>query len=234
MKKLHKTRDFLAGMLAMAIIVTMAAPAGAALVSKTIQVFTGLEIYVDGVKMNPTDANGKPVETFAYNGTTYVPLRAVSQSLGKNVKYDSATKRVYIGEVPGETKYLLPYQVSGSCEIFEGAGEYKPAETFKMMGVDRTNGFYLNGLNDAYGVLNLSGQYNTLSFDMGHVDGERGRTGEVNIYFDGELVWTREVSEDMAVEHVELPVTNVLQVKIELRTLGNGLSCTGLADIIAE
>ena len=104
--KLHRVRDFLAGALTMALVAGLAVPAGAALASKTIQVLTGSEIYVDGVKMEPTDANGNPVDTFVYNGTTYVPLRAVSEYLGKNVSWDGASQRVYIGEAPGVKQYL--------------------------------------------------------------------------------------------------------------------------------
>ena len=85
---------------------------------------TGVKIYVDGVEMKPTDANGKPVDTFIYNGTTYVPLRAVSQSLGENVQWDGATQTVYIGDDPRMTansdangSYILkvcpPYQTDG-------------------------------------------------------------------------------------------------------------------------
>lgn len=207
MKKLHKTRDFLAGMLAMALIVTMVAPAGAALVSKTIQVFTGLEIYVDGVKMNPTDANGKPVETFAYNGTTYVPLRAVSQSLGKNVKYDSATKRVYIGEVPGEKQYLMevcpPYQTD----------DYRAAPTYTMMGQKYANGFSFDG---GYALFNLNGQYDTLEFDVGHIDEQTMRDTTLYIYLDGELAYSVDLTGEMMVEHHVVPLYGALQMKIQV------------------
>lgn len=233
MKKLHKTRDFLAGMLAMALIVTMVAPAGAALVSKTIQVFTGLEIYVDGVKMNPTDANGKPVETFAYNGTTYVPLRAVSQSLGKNVKYDSATKRVYIGEVPGEKQYLL-----NVCPPYEkdGANLYPLPKTFEMMGKKYTNGFSVSGIS-SYALINLDGQYDHLSFDVGHLDGSSMFDTTLFIYLDDQLVWSQELTAEMQVEHISISVSNALRLKIitpEVGSIGAHNSCWGLGNITLE
>jgi hypothetical protein len=74
-----------------------ALPAIAASVQKAITVSTGITIYVDDVKLNPTDANGSPVEVFLYNGTTYLPVRAVSTALGKPIEWDGTTRSVYIG-----------------------------------------------------------------------------------------------------------------------------------------
>ena len=43
-----------------------------------------------------TDANGKPVEVFIYNGTTYVPIRAVSNTFGADIGYDRNTQTISI------------------------------------------------------------------------------------------------------------------------------------------
>lgn len=86
MRTWRRIRDVLTGCLLTVLLFSVVTTAGAALKSKTIEVYTGSSIYIDGVELHPTDANGKPVEVFSYNGTTYVPLRAVSESLGKAVK----------------------------------------------------------------------------------------------------------------------------------------------------
>lgn len=45
--------------------------------------------------------NGEYIDedTLLYNGTTYLPIRAVGQSLGKNVTFDNNTKIAYINDV---------------------------------------------------------------------------------------------------------------------------------------
>lgn len=44
------------------------------------------------------DVNGNPVYPLLYNGTTYLPIRAVSNMLGLNVDWDGATQTVLLGK----------------------------------------------------------------------------------------------------------------------------------------
>ncbi|NLD49657.1 MAG: cell wall-binding protein, partial [Clostridiaceae bacterium] len=50
-------------------------------------VYDNIKIYVDGILIHPRDGNGNSVEPFIYNGTTYLPVRAVSEALGKKVTW---------------------------------------------------------------------------------------------------------------------------------------------------
>lgn len=216
MKNRHRTRDFLMGAVAMTLVMALATPAGAALTGKTIQVLTGVEIFVDGVKMNPTDANGNPVETFIYNGTTYVPLRAVSQSLGKNVNWDGANQRVYIGEAPGEKQYLLDV-----CPPYQTSGDYNTPATVSMAGTKYAHGFVLGRpdgvdyLSSGSALYNLNGKYSTLDFDIGHIDGRSQGPSTFNIYLDNQLVFSLDVTAEMLPQHCTVPLYNALQMKIE-------------------
>lgn len=65
----------------------------------------GIKIVVDGKKLNPTDANGKTVEPIIYNGTTYLPVRAIASALGKEVYWDGPNYTVYLGEMGGRLEY---------------------------------------------------------------------------------------------------------------------------------
>jgi len=61
----------------------------------------GIKIVVDGETIIPKDADGNVVEPIIYNGTTYLPLRALTQAITKGTKpvdWDQANWTVYIGE----------------------------------------------------------------------------------------------------------------------------------------
>ncbi len=65
----------------------------------------GIKIVVDGQKLNPTDVNGNKVEPIIYNGTTYLPVRAVANALGKAVYWDGPEYTVYLGNMDGKLEY---------------------------------------------------------------------------------------------------------------------------------
>jgi len=65
----------------------------------------GIKIVVDGQKLNPTDANGNKVEPIIYNGTIYLPVRAVANALGKAVYWDGPDYTVYLGDMDGGLGY---------------------------------------------------------------------------------------------------------------------------------
>lgn len=98
MKKQGKIKYFALGVASATLFGSVVVPAGAALLSKTIQVQTGVNIYVDDVKIDPKDANGNAVIPFIYNGTTYLPVRSVGSAVGKAVQWDSKTSSVYLGK----------------------------------------------------------------------------------------------------------------------------------------
>lgn len=64
--------------------------------------FQPLKYFFDGVeKKSPADQQG-----FIYQGTTYVPLRFVSEALGKEVGYDGPTSSIYVGKQKENTTPL--------------------------------------------------------------------------------------------------------------------------------
>ncbi|MDP4180573.1 MAG: copper amine oxidase N-terminal domain-containing protein [Bacillota bacterium] len=80
--------------------------------------FENIKIYVDGKIITPKDVNGKTVEPFISDGTTYLPIRAVAGALSKEVEWNAGTKSVYIGGVPkDETDTYSSPQIEG-CKIF--------------------------------------------------------------------------------------------------------------------
>lgn len=70
--------------------------------SRQISVDYGISLQFNEEKRELYDAAGNAVQPFAYNGTTYVPIRAISNLFGADVGYDAASKSVLIYDDYGE------------------------------------------------------------------------------------------------------------------------------------
>jgi ribosomal protein S19 len=80
----EKIRGFIVGVIVMTLIFSMSISAYALIGSKSITAsYNNIKIYIDQKLITPKDVNGKIVEPFIYNGTTYLPVRAVGEALGK-------------------------------------------------------------------------------------------------------------------------------------------------------
>ncbi|MCF0150100.1 MAG: copper amine oxidase N-terminal domain-containing protein [Firmicutes bacterium] len=90
-------RSFLAGVLLCAIVfaMTLSAAASQAGVSKTLY-YKDIKVSLDGSALTLTDSEGRPVEPFIIEGTTYLPVRAISQALGLTVDWDETTNTVLL------------------------------------------------------------------------------------------------------------------------------------------
>lgn len=62
--------------------------------SKETLTYRSIKINIDGKTIQPTDANGTPVDPFIISGTTYLPLRAVAGALGCSVDWDADTSTI--------------------------------------------------------------------------------------------------------------------------------------------
>lgn len=107
MKPNKSWRSFAAGMLTMAMLFALVIPAVAAGSTQTLKdvMVGGIRIVIDGQELHPTDAGGNPVNPMIYNGTTYLPVRAVASALGKAVYWDGPSYTVYLGDMDGQLEY---------------------------------------------------------------------------------------------------------------------------------
>ena len=187
--------------------------------------YNDIKLVVDGIPVTPKDANGATVEPFICDGTTYLPVRAIGEALGKPVKWDGNTKTVYIGNVPGADIYLPE-----ACPPYESE-YYKAPGYFKMMGQTYYHGFELRDHYNAYAYFNLNGEYRTLEFDFGHVDDTSMYGSTFEIYLDGEYAQTIEGTSDMMVQHITVPLNYALQMKI-ICTKGNSWAYYGFGNAV--
>lgn len=78
-----------------------------------------VNIMVDGSVFSPTDANGNAVPVFAYNGTTYAPLRALAEAFGLNVGYDAAANMAVVTKPGAEAPTVTPTTDTTQANIWE-------------------------------------------------------------------------------------------------------------------
>lgn len=215
--------------------------------SETAQLFyNNIKIYIDGAEIVPRDATGKTVEPFILDGTTYLPVRAVSSALGKEVEWDGATQSVYIGK-KDETKpdtYLDKIQYNDYQEGDSG-------NDFAVINgsiTDYNNTVYTNGLifhriwggtirddDDEAQLLiayPLNSRYNKLKGHIvipkshklatwGNNDRCNNSATDVLFYGDNKLLYkARSVTASMPFAF-DIDTTGVNQLTIKIRTDGN-------------
>lgn len=88
---------FLAGMFTMALVGSLGVGALAATGQMTITV-DPINIQVNGATFVPKNEKGEEVPVFAYDGTTYAPLRALAEAYGLEVGYDAQANMATVGE----------------------------------------------------------------------------------------------------------------------------------------
>lgn len=164
------------------------AAAASAVTKRTIEAeYAGIKLMVDGVEVTPKDAAGNAVEPFISNGTTYLPVRAVGNALGKEVEWDGNTKTVYIGS-HGTAR--LPYQVNSNAALYDGS---KADESFSVAGTAHNMGVVLKSVwktgnsdesrKTADAIWNTEG-FKTMTFTVGHV-GNVQANGTLYVALDG-------------------------------------------------
>lgn len=95
--------------LGLALTMALGATAAAAGGMLDISVSTNTKVLVNGEEFVPKDANGKEVPVFNYGGTTYVPIRAVSEAFGLEVGYDKDKNAAVITmPEPEEPEKVIP------------------------------------------------------------------------------------------------------------------------------
>lgn len=206
--------------LVLALVLCLGFTAGALAASgtRTIEVtYRDIKLVVDGAEVTLKDGAGNSIEPFIYNGTTYLPVRAVGEALGKEVLWDGNSSTVYVGKIPGQEEVVPPYQVGGSndTKFYDGSD---PKSYFTVSGVNHTVGLTMSGPsgdNDAYALWNTNAQYSSMSFTIGNLDGWK-RDGTLDVYLDGKLANSFDLKWDNPPQTISIPLNYAASVKLSL------------------
>lgn len=117
--------------LAMAAVMGVGTVATAAGVEKMISV-SPMTLNVDGQVVTPTKSDGTPAEVFAYEGTTYAPLRYLTELNGNQVVWDQndpGTAKVstnFVNKVDWSAEYdviVVGYGMAGATAAVQAADD---------------------------------------------------------------------------------------------------------------
>lgn len=214
----HKTLvPFLSGVFAILMLMSMILTAGATdTIYKNITIRPGIKLFIDDVQLIPRDVTGAEVDVFIYNGTTYVPARALSEALGKVIQYEGKTNGVYIGKHTGES----PAVMLADLDYFAGTESIKMVDSDQdNFGNVHTNCFLGASWNRKY---LLDAQYTRMTGTLYQSYDRRSYpiTQEVvfEVFGDGKLLYAKHFSDDVSGYYPEpfsVDLTGVLELEVK-------------------
>lgn len=129
------------------------------------------KLVINGIEQAINNTNS----VLDYEGKTYICEDIISL-INSSFNIDKENEKLIIGKNLGETFLLMqvcpPHETNYG--YYSANGDKKDGSNiFKMAGETYTNGFKvdINRSQGAQAIFNLKGEYNTLEFDLGHVDG---------------------------------------------------------------
>lgn len=186
-------------------------------------VFNDIKIIVDGYQITPRNANGEVVEPFIVDGTTYLPVRAITTALGKEVRWDPKTYTVSLGKEIANGKVkglneLTPWENADNGQWDEALNSFNVAqETIQPA----FNSFDFNRENYKVNYL-LKGNYKEMSGKFAVIDNfnpENSTYGSVlNIIGDGNVLYASAFAQkgtDPSKFNISLVGINELEIVIK-------------------
>ena len=129
------------------------------------EVNKGISVTYNGQVAPLKDANGNAVYAMSYNGSTYLPVRAVAGIFGEDVAWDNATQTVILGKVEKQPVRLRDIITAGSR-----GGIVMDSSKLSIVTADGTSnydhGVYFDIWNSSYST----GKGRQASFDISQYD----------------------------------------------------------------
>ena len=159
-------KSVFAAVLLLTMVVSLAVGATAAGTLQEIKAYlnSGITIKYNGEAQVMTDAQGARVYPITYNGTTYVPIRAVSNMLDVKVDWDQASQTVLLGNPANGVDMIdeiKPYNTQNATVV--QSSEKKAQE---ISGNSCSHWLSLDGFGGraCSASYNLEGKYTSLTF----------------------------------------------------------------------
>ncbi|MGE7912505.1 stalk domain-containing protein [Lysinibacillus xylanilyticus] len=204
--------------------------------SKTLEVFYNVKnIKINQVSKMPED---KP---FTYNGTTYVPLRYISEELGYPVEWDSPNQTINIGKTseksafyPGRDLEYMNFQNSTSNNSYKYS--YNKDTISDNIGNKYSNYITISNIwGEEWSLLEfpLNGQYSTFKSVLGLTENGKNlpKPLTLEVFLDEKLIETYTVSAGDMPQEIEFKLKNVNKIGFKLSSQSSGAyTSVGLFD----
>lgn len=225
--------------------------------SETITViYDNIKILIDGKEYQPTDVDGNVVEPFIYNGTTYLPVRAIANAFDKEVDWEAQTSTVTLGsknydwlDQMGYADYYSSTKVDKMYAISEDTvmtdkSKYDRGLKFFMMDFfvndSRTGAIELDdGSIECVQTVSylLNNNYKNFEGIISTLKGGNDISALIKFYGDGKLIYTSPIiSNGMKSTKFNISVDGfkLLKIKVEIVDPTGDRSFTELTPCIAD
>lgn len=147
----------------------------------------GVKLENGGLEWTPKDSAGNKTPPITYNGSTYLPVRAVSDLLGVAVDWDKASNKIYVGEKQDSVD-LLSLDMENSYAV----QKTKDKQFTVQGGKDYKTGLVFDELNSASKgtKIRTAGAYQTAELTIAGIENKRPITFQVK---DEEGIMLKEV-----------------------------------------
>lgn len=152
-----------------AVSLTVGVAASGVVEDITAQLRGDLKIIIDGKTQTFQDVNGQVVYPVMYNGTTYLPLRAIGGVMGKPVAWDGDTQTVTLGEkdalhsviaISDKGDGAFGSKIIDTTQLTFPYGELKEDKTYqsavRLEDVNSAEKEYTLKLDEAYAMMNVT------------------------------------------------------------------------------
>lgn len=143
---------------ALVLLLTFSAGVSAASALERIQANLnhGISFLLNGQAWTAKDANGAKAVPISYKGTTYVPLRAVAEATGADIRYDAAKQQISIttgpiAETPGKGE-RVPFSENNVSHFkwsYYKSGITRNKEDLRFGETQYETAFVVSGVNSA-------------------------------------------------------------------------------------
>lgn len=197
-----------------------------------------IEVFytIKDIKINKVSKMPKE-KPFTYKGTTYVPIRYISESMGLDVKWDSAKQTVHIGEMDGVNSYFpgkdiqhmnyqsgysgnqINYKYNSTANLSDNIGN-----TYSNYIVSNINRWAYYGSDEAWNFIEfpLNGQHKSFTSKFGLTSNSRETKASgalLEILLDNNIAQEYKIKPGEVPVEINLPIKNASKITFKFSRL---------------